>query len=239
MSKRLRVCLTVDVEQDCPPYRNSYLGIEQGMPALLDLLAQERLQATFFSTGDVARRFPKSIEALIEAGHELGCHGDTHRRFDDMNVVEAEADLRCATAALRSFSAAVTSFRAPNLAFPAAYLALLEDLDYRLDSSQGKHKIDYWRSASACRLQRVPASTTSSVLRCTRVLRNPFFSMLRDPVVLFVHPWEFVDWRHSTLRWDCRFRTGEPALECLLSSVEYFRRRGAEFVRMCDLEATP
>jgi peptidoglycan/xylan/chitin deacetylase (PgdA/CDA1 family) len=234
MGHDLRVCLTVDLEQDCPPFRQSYDGIERGLPLLADLLAEEAVQSTFFTTGDVARRFPDAVEALVRDGHELGCHGDTHRRFDELCADEAAMELRTATQTLRAF-APVTSFRAPNLAFPVGYLPLLEELGYVIDSSLGKHKVDYWRSRKRSGIRRIPASTTSSVLRLPRMLRNPLFSCLSDPVVLFVHPWEFVDWRASTLRLDCRFRTGQKALDCLQTTLQFFRRRGAKFLRMCDL----
>ena len=77
----MKVCLTVDVEQDCPPFMETFRGIEEGLPKLLSLLARRQVAATFFTTGDVARRYPAAIRAG-GPGHELGCHGDTHRRFD-------------------------------------------------------------------------------------------------------------------------------------------------------------
>ena len=48
---------------------------------------------------------------------------------------------------------------------------------------------------------------------------------LSDPVVLFVHPWEFVDLTRERLRYDCRFRTGDVALRCLREVID--RSRGA------------
>lgn len=235
MADKTRVCITVDVEQDCPPFRDTYHGIERGMPLLTELLAREGIGATFFTTGDVARRYAPIIEALVGRGHELACHGDTHRRFDQLGVEEAELELHSATQTLREMGN-VTSFRAPNLAFPNCYLSLLEKFGYRLDSSQGKHKLDYWTRPASTQLRRVPASTTSSVIRIPAILRNRLLAILRDPIVLFVHPWEFVDWRRSTLRWDCRFRTGTGALECLRTTIDYFRGRDARFLKMRDLE---
>jgi peptidoglycan-N-acetylglucosamine deacetylase len=235
----MRVCLTVDVEQDCPPFLDTFRGIEAGMPALLELLAAEGVRSTFFTTGDVARRYPALIDKLVDAGHELACHGDTHRRFDTLDPAEARAEIVAATATL-SRHYPVISFRAPNLAFPLDYLPLLEESNYRLDSSQGRHKLDYWRYAQpATTLVRVPASTTSSVLRWQSLLRGLVFRALGDPVVLFVHPWEFVDFRRSNLRLDCRFKTGAVALECLRASIRFFRDRGGKFVRMRDLLDAP
>ena len=88
---------------------------------------------------------------------------------------------------------------------------------------------------ASTRLNRVPASTTSSVLRLPRAVRFPIFATLADPVVLFVHPWEFADFRHSNLRLDCRFRTGQTALDCQRENLRFFARRQATFVPMNEL----
>jgi hypothetical protein len=76
---------------------------------------------------------------------------------------------------------------------------------------------------------------TSSTLRWPAWLRDPLLARLRDPVVLFVHPWEFVDLTRERLRLDCRFKTGEPARTCLQDCIRFFKRRDATFARMRDL----
>jgi peptidoglycan/xylan/chitin deacetylase (PgdA/CDA1 family) len=232
----MNVCITVDVEHDCPPFMTTYRGIEEGMPRLLSLFAEEGVRSTLFVTGDVARRYPQLMRSIVGAGHELGCHGDTHRPFDTLDRETARQELRESTAVLREF-APVTSFRAPNLRFPEPYVPLLEDAQFLLDSSQAKYKRAYWFDERVpTRLKRVPASMTSSVLRIPSLVRYTILGRLRDPVVLFVHPWEFVDFRQSTLRYDCRFRTGQTALDCVRANIEFYRTRGAKFVRMDELE---
>jgi hypothetical protein len=77
---------------------------------------------------------------------------------------------------------------------------------------------------------------TSSVLRLPAFVRDPWLRSLADPVVLFVHPWEFVDLTREDLRYDCRFRTGDVALRCVREVIELFQRRGARFVTMRELE---
>jgi hypothetical protein len=84
---------------------------------------------------------------------------------------------------------------------------------------------------------RIPASMTSSVLRLPRAIRDPWLLSLSDPVVLFVHPWEFVDLTRENLRYDCRFRTGAFALRALREVIALFRNRDAEFLTMRELAA--
>jgi hypothetical protein len=154
-----------------------------------------------------------------------------------MSETDAAAEIQRSTDTLRSFGASVTSFRAPNLRFPRQYLSLLEAHGYRVDSSQAKYKADYYIAPTPTRLTRIPASMTSSMLRLPRWVRNPWLRALASPVVLFVHPWEFVDLTQERLRLDCRFRTGDDAVEDLRSVIALFTARGARFVRMDELGA--
>ena len=230
----MRVFFTVDLEQDCPPFLSSFRGIEEGMPRLFKMLDEEGIPATFFTTGDVARRYPDVVREIVDKGHELGCHGDTHRRFDKMNESEAEAEIIRATSELRKYYP-VISFRAPCLQFPRKYLKHLFDEGYRVDSTQAKHKRLFLRPDRVSGIYRIPVSTTSIVLRSPRPVRNFFLRRLKDPVVLFVHPWEFVDLRSEKLRIDCRYNTGDKALMAVRETINFYLLKGADFFQMKDV----
>ncbi|HEY2744656.1 MAG TPA: polysaccharide deacetylase family protein [Polyangia bacterium] len=235
------VAITVDLEHDCPPFLTTYRGVTQGMPRLLELLAAESVPATFFCTGDVARKHPEIVRRLVDEGHELGCHGDTHARFGAMDRATAERELADAGATLRAFGAPVTSFRAPNLDFPAAFVPLLAAHGFTLDSSQGRHKPGSFFAppsfvaVGASGVDRVPATIAPSAVRLPRPIRHALFRRMRDPVVFFFHPWEFVDVTKEPIPIDCRFATGEPALTSLRQTIAWFRQRGATFRRMREL----
>lgn len=224
---------SADVEQDCPPYLATTRGMTEGMPRLLDLLGELGVRGTFFTTGEMARRFPAVIRRLVAEGHELGCHGDLHRDFTTLDEPAAAAELRAALATLREF-APVVSFRAPYLRFPAAYLPLLVAEGVRVDSSVARYKFGpHHRPAPPpAGLVRVPVSATSSVLRLPGGLRGPWLGACAAPLLIFVHPWEAVDFRRSALRLDCRFRTGEPALAAWRGVLTTLRARGARFRRL-------
>jgi peptidoglycan/xylan/chitin deacetylase (PgdA/CDA1 family) len=232
----LHVSLGIDVEPDCPPYlATQYRGVRDGLPKLLAVLESEAVRTTCFCTGEVAERHGDRVRDIVDRGHELGAHGHTHRPFDGLTRSDAETEISRSTAVLRSFGTPVTSFRAPNLRFPDAYLDILENHGYRIDSSQAKYKVSYYTSRAETTLTRIPASMTSSVLRLPAWIRNPWLLSLRSPIVLFVHPWEFVDLTRERLRLDCRFKTGEPALRALREVIALFRGQNAEFVPIGDL----
>lgn len=237
------VCLTVDVEPDCPPYLWTWRGIAEGLPRLLDLFDEEGVATTCFVTGETAGKFPEAVRDLVARGHELGCHGMSHTAFTRLDRERARGEISEATDRLRGF-APVRAFRAPYLSFPDAYLDLLEEAGLTLDSSQARYKPGYGPGYGRGRpahagLARVPASVTSSVLRLPAFIRDPWLRALRSPVVLFVHPWEFVDLTGVRLRYDCRFRTGAPALADLRAVIRLFKGRGARFLRLDELASQP
>ena len=85
------------------------------VPRLLDLLAQHQARATFFALGWVARRFPKLIKRISEAGHELASHGDEHRLITSQSPREFREQLLCSRDAIEQASGTpVLGHRAPT-----------------------------------------------------------------------------------------------------------------------------
>ena len=231
------VYVTVDVEPDCPPFLNTWRGIDEGMPKLRRLLDEEQVRATMFVTGEVARRYPALVDGLVGDGHELGCHGDTHASLATLTPAQAAHEIEESTRVLRRHGD-VVSFRAPYLQLPVRTLGQLRDTGYRVDSSTGRHKSLGARVEMVDGVLRVPASITSSTLRWPAPFRNPLLARLSSPAVVFVHPWEFVDFRRSSLRFDCRFRTGDTALGCLRDTIRFFKDRQSAFGTMRECPAT-
>lgn len=234
----MRAFFTIDVEQDCPPFRSSYQGIEHGLPKLVEILKQKNILATFFVTGDVARRYPRIIQDIVDGGHEIGCHGDTHARFDKITDQQAEAEIKAATETLRQFYP-VVSFRAPNLQFPKKYLSILCENGYKIDSSEARHKKPWLKTRMESGLLRVPTSTTSLVLRLSPLLRNLFLRQMKDPVVLFVHPWEYIDLQQEKLRFDCRWRTGNFSVNAITETITFLQKKGGSFQTLHSILANP
>ncbi|HEY3773629.1 MAG TPA: polysaccharide deacetylase family protein [Solirubrobacteraceae bacterium] len=51
----------------------------EGTAAVLSVLARHDAKATFFLVGEQVRRFPSLAREIIDAGHTVGLHGETHR----------------------------------------------------------------------------------------------------------------------------------------------------------------
>jgi len=50
----------------------------QSTPAILNILEEARIRATFFVTGENARKYPEIIKSILSRGHEIGEHGLRH-----------------------------------------------------------------------------------------------------------------------------------------------------------------
>jgi peptidoglycan/xylan/chitin deacetylase (PgdA/CDA1 family) len=53
-------------------------GPSESTPAILDLLAEHKIPATFFACGANIRRLPEIARETVRRGHELGNHTETH-----------------------------------------------------------------------------------------------------------------------------------------------------------------
>lgn len=52
-----------------------------GTPALLDILRQHQVPATFFLLGERARRWPELVREILSEGHQIGNHSWSHADF--------------------------------------------------------------------------------------------------------------------------------------------------------------
>ena len=60
---------------------------------LIDILARYQIKATFFVVGDWVDRYPESVKALHDAGHEVMNHSNTHAHLPQLTAQEIAADM--------------------------------------------------------------------------------------------------------------------------------------------------
>jgi polysaccharide deacetylase family protein (PEP-CTERM system associated) len=113
--------------------------VEQDTATLLRLLAEAGAQGTFLTVGWVAERYPDLIKRLVDAGHEIGCHGYHHKLIFELEPEEFRADLQRALDLLRDLSGQpVRTFRAPGFSMkPECFWAypILRELGIDIDVS--------------------------------------------------------------------------------------------------------
>ena len=83
-------------------------------PVLLDILADRGMTATFFVTGDRARRHPDLVDAILRAGHAVGNHSQTHDPLLMLKGTNAlRREIASAQAVLRDRGVEPLVFRPP------------------------------------------------------------------------------------------------------------------------------
>ena len=122
--------------------------VEANTDAVLALFAERDTQATFFTLGWVAHRYPALIRRIVDAGHEIASHGWDHQRVFTMTPDVFRADLiRARTAIEDAAGTAVTGYRAPSFSIdqrtPWAHVELV-DAGYAYSSSVAPVKHDHY-----------------------------------------------------------------------------------------------
>jgi len=108
---------------------------------LLDLLARYKTRATFFVVGEVAAACPDLVRQIAERGHEIGCHGWSHRTLWDLSPATLDAELNDCRRLMEDIlgtAGAMQGFRAPTFSLDqrtAWAVDVLADAGYRYDSS--------------------------------------------------------------------------------------------------------
>ena len=149
MSARPALLLSVDFEDwhQLVRRRLGVRGWEEAGPALarqtealLGLLDQLGVKATFFVLGMAARAHPELLEGIVAAGHEIGCHGDMHLPVHSQSPEEFAADLSAARATIERLTGRTpVGYRAPAFSItreaPWAYEVLAQE-GFAYDASQ-------------------------------------------------------------------------------------------------------
>jgi len=69
-------------------------GNEDTQP-LIDILGKYNVKATFFVVGDWVDKYPESVKALVDAGHEVMSHSNHHDHFNSLSADQIQKDLKC------------------------------------------------------------------------------------------------------------------------------------------------
>jgi polysaccharide deacetylase family protein (PEP-CTERM system associated) len=232
VSARAAPILTVDVEDwfhvcghraysDPHTWAGREKRVHVGVERILALLDGSDSTATFFVLGWIARESPSLVRRIADAGHEIACHGDRHRRVFEMTLEEFREDLRRSRDSLQEIvGRPVTSFRAPEWSMKSAEnpaFAVLVEEGFTLDSSlttappvgeaSNPRRPATLETSSGPILEVPPLMGTFFGFRaiwgggvCARLTRESRVSAAIEralrggvPPVLYAHPWEFDD----------------------------------------------
>ncbi|MEA2690855.1 MAG: hypothetical protein QOJ16_242 [Acidobacteriota bacterium] len=113
--------------------------VEANTRRLLDLCAEHGVRGTFFVLGWVAERWPDLVRDIAAAGHELGTHGQDHRRVTTLTPDQFRLDIRRSKRTIEDASGEeVIGYRAPNYSIVKETMwavDILMEEGFRYDSS--------------------------------------------------------------------------------------------------------
>ncbi len=81
---------------------------------LIDILSDYGVKTTFFVVGDWVDKYPESVQALHEAGHEVMSHSSHHDHFSQLSTEQIRADLLSSSEKIEAITGVKpTLFRCP------------------------------------------------------------------------------------------------------------------------------
>ncbi len=193
--------------------------IDESVAVILQMLKKRKVRATFFVVGWIAEKHPEVVHAIMEDGHEIGCHGYWHRSIDKMTPDAFREDTLKAKRILEALcNRKITSYRAPSYSITKKSLwalDILKDAGFKTDSSIFPIAHDMYGIPDSPRfrhnlteygLEEFPMSTTVFFGRNIPVSGGGYFRLFpywftkmalkrinqkeKQPFVFYLHPWE-------------------------------------------------
>ena len=81
---------------------------------LIDILGKYNVKVTFFVVGEWVEKYPESVKALADAGHEIMNHSSDHAHFNSLSSEEIVADINACNDKIEAITGVrPTLFRPP------------------------------------------------------------------------------------------------------------------------------
>ncbi|MBT3404858.1 polysaccharide deacetylase family protein [archaeon] len=209
-----KILLTFDVEEfDLPKEYNQNISEQemyqlpmQGLLKIMKLLERYQVNATFFTTTNFAKKFPKLIQEAQKKGHEIASHGNSHSDKYNNDL----SSLNLATKELEKITKTkVLGFRAPR--FQIKNKAKLFEFGFQYDSSShptwipGRY-FNFFQKRKIHKIEKIweiPISTLQIIrlpifwlaFKNFPLIYSKLFTKINfsatDYTMLYFHPWEF------------------------------------------------
>lgn len=97
---------------------------------LIDILAQYNVKATFFVVGEWVDKYPESVKALSDAGHEIMNHSDSHPDMVRLSASDIKAEVEGCNDKIQAITGKrPTLFRAPYGSYNNQLIDTLDELN--------------------------------------------------------------------------------------------------------------
>lgn len=117
-------------------WQEKWLRIERNIELILNLLSENRIKATFFVLGWIAKKNPELIRKLDKENHEIACHGYSHRMLHLLDKKTQCYEIEYPKKLLEDITGKeVIGFRAPTFSINKEIIEKLQQKGYQWDSS--------------------------------------------------------------------------------------------------------
>jgi polysaccharide deacetylase family protein (PEP-CTERM system associated) len=192
--------------------------VERNVERILGLLDEHDTQATFFTLGWIAERYPSLVRRIAEQGHEVASHGYGHERASDLSQDAFSTDIQRAKGLLEDLTGTeVAGYRAPSFSIGPSNLWAFDCLaraGHRYSSSIYPIRHDHYGMPDAPRfahraadgLIEIPITTLRLFKRNLPSSGGGYFRLLPyalsrwmlrrvnaadgEAAVFYFHPWE-------------------------------------------------
>ena len=133
-------------------------GAETGVWRILDILAEAKVRAVFYTSGVLAAQYPKVLKAIVQAGHEIAAHGWSQDVIPPYQTIDQEThDLaRSAEAIALGGGRSPRGYISPRCTPSAQTAALLARTGYLWSADYFDHDVPRVVELAEGRLVAVP-----------------------------------------------------------------------------------
>lgn len=99
--------------------------------SILDTLAKHNVKATFFLTGGWVESYPDDVKAILEAGHDVGNHSETHPNMSELSAEEIKTEVMTVHDRVKELTGyEMTLFRPPYGDYDNEVITTLKECGY-------------------------------------------------------------------------------------------------------------
>lgn len=258
------ICVTIDCEQwNAPLLRGKNVKengntdySKQGNEVLIKCFSKNKIQTTFFVTGFFAEKEPDQVTKIKNLGHEIACHGYTHFFRGNKNL-NLDYDIAKAKKILeKTIRSKVMGFRSPQLQFSDELINVLENNNFRYDSSLHPCFFPFYKNnikspitphyiGKNKRILELPLAVNPIVRFPISFIwaRNLGYTWLKTNVkallkrkinpILYFHSWEFTEVHSKNVPNYIIRKTGKTFVNFIDKLKKDFKKE--RFNRLCDL----
>ncbi len=129
--------ITVDVEKDVGAVETCY-GIDEGLPAVLDLMNEFNAKATFFISGEILDYLEKTgnLKRILDNNYEIASHGYRHLDYRDWEEEKIFDEIMRSKEEIKKVTGVdVVGYRSPQFRVNEKIVNVLKKLGFKYDSS--------------------------------------------------------------------------------------------------------